>query len=64
MQDLLGLNEYVVRLIILLIAMASLIAMIEPEKLLYLSYFTAVVVVVLSSLYPNSSLSLQRIRSI
>ena len=45
LKELLDLNPLITRLIILAIVVLGLALMIEPEKLLYLSYFTAVLVV-------------------
>jgi hypothetical protein len=53
----------VTRLIILAIVVLGLALMIEPEKLLYLSYFTAVLVVGLGKLDLQQCSSVQAMRS-
>ena len=50
LHDLLGTNWLVSRLIVLLLAYATLALIPEPEKIVYLSYFTVCIVVGLGSL--------------
>jgi len=44
-------SEFTARIIILLIVIIALALMVQPEKLIYLSYFTAVLVILLGKLF-------------
>lgn len=47
MTDLFGISKIVAKLIILAMMIVAITLMVEPEKLLYLSYFTGILVVLL-----------------